>query len=346
MMQLTDVGGALPPLRDFVLPPELEAREPAETRGQSRADVRLLVTRGVDGHAAHARFTELGDFLKAGDLLVVNESATLPAALSARTDDGQSGTLHVSTRLPAELFIVEPRKLSVSAKSALRLAGGAVATLLARYRNSKRLWIASLDLTASYVDYLKRWGKPITYPYMARSWSIDMYQTVYAGEAGSAEMPSAGRPFTLELLAALQRKGVGIVRVVHHAGVASLERDEPPHEEYFAVPPKTAAAIAKTKVLGGRVIAVGTTVVRAVESATEPDGTVYAARGWTDLLIGVQRPPRAIDALLTGFHEPRSTHLELLRAIAGNAHVGAAYRTALQHRYLWHEFGDSHLILP
>ncbi|MDE2573313.1 MAG: S-adenosylmethionine:tRNA ribosyltransferase-isomerase, partial [bacterium] len=188
------------------------------------------------------------------------------------------------------------------------------------------------------------WGRPITYPYVTREWPIEAYQTVYAREPGSAEMPSAGRPFTPELVERLRAMGC-IATLTLHAGVASLERGEEPPEERFEVPPETATAIARARARGGRVIAVGTTVVRALESAADARGRIYAARGWTDLVVTPNRPVRTVDALLTGFHEPRSTHLAMLEAIAGVEHVARAYREALAERYLWHEFGDAHLLL-
>jgi S-adenosylmethionine:tRNA ribosyltransferase-isomerase len=177
-------------------------------------------------------------------------------------------------------------------------------------------------------------------------WPIEYYQTVYATEPGSAEMPSAGRAFTPELITALVARGIGIAPLVLHTGVASLESHEPPYEEYFRVPAETARAINAARTAGGRLIAVGTTVVRALETAAEPDGTVHPGEGWTRLVITPQRGVHAIDGILTGWHEPEASHLSMLEAIAGRRHLEVAYAAALEGRYLWHEFGDLHLILP
>ncbi len=331
----------------FTLPPEAEAREPAEARGAGRDDVRLLMTGGYDGQAVHARFTQLPELLAPGDLLVLNASATLPAALDATRADGTRIALHISTHLPADLTVVEPRSTVATAGERLLLADGAHAILLTPYRSSRRLWIATLDIgSRGLIAFLQRHGKPIAYPYVNGAWPIESYQNVYATEPGSAEMPSAGRPITRALLAQLSDCGVETATLLLHTGTASPERDEPPYEEYYDVPAGTVAAVRRARAAGRRVIAVGTTAVRALESAADADGEIAASHGWTDLVISADRPVRFVDGLLTGFHEPRSTHLAMLEAIAGRAHIAHAYAAALAGGYLWHEFGDSHLMLP
>ena len=330
---------------DFVLPPELEARRPAEARGLSRDGVRLLVSHRQKDGIVHARFTDLPAALTPGDVLVVNDSATLPAALPAEYA-GVALPLHLSTQLPGRLWVVEPRG-AVPPEGPLRLAlpAGGAARLLAPYQDSRRLCLAQLELPLPVLDYLARWGRPIRYAYVEGDWPLDAYQTVFAARPGSAEMPSAGRAFTPEVLAALKRRGVEVARLTLHTGVASAERDEPPYEEPFEVPWETAAAVNAAHAAGGRVIATGTTVVRALESATDGAGRVVAARGWTDLVVTPDRGVAVVDGLLTGFHEPRASHLLMLEAIAGRAHLRRTYRAALDGGYLWHEFGDLHLIL-
>jgi S-adenosylmethionine:tRNA ribosyltransferase-isomerase len=328
---------------DFELPKELEAREPAELRGSGRDDVRLLVTRGDE--ITHAHFRQLPRFLEPGDLLVLNTTATLPAALNAIRDDGDVIALHVSTPLPGGLVVVEPRKAEVREGEKLALPGEASAVLLAPYRDSKRLWIARVALDRPLRDYLLAFGHPITYSYVDRRFPLDAYQTVYASEPGSAEMPSAGRAFTRSMLVCLRRRGVRLAKLVLHAGVASLETHERPYEEYFEVPARTADEVRRARERGGRVVAVGTTVVRALESSVDRSGRVIASRGWTDLVITPERGVHVVDALLTGLHEPRATHLAMLEAIAGREHIEQAYAAALDGKYLWHEFGDLHLIL-
>lgn len=321
----------------------LEAHEPAEVRGNGRDDVRLLVSDRTSGAVTHARFRDLPQFLRRGDLLVLNTSATLPAALTAIRENGDAIALHWSTPLPGGLAVVEPRAAAVDRES-LTLPGGGRATLLAPYRDSKRLWIAQLEIDLPIVDYLRRWGRPITYSYIERPFPIDAYQTVYADRAGSAEMPSAGRAFTRPMLACLRRGGVQLAKLVLHTGVASLEGHERPYEEWYEVPLRTAERVRATKAGGGRVIAVGTTVVRALESSVDHDGNAVASRGWTDVVITPERGVHVVDGLLTGLHEPRATHLLMLEAIAGREVIDKAYAEALERGYLWHEFGDVHLI--
>ena len=318
---------------DFVLPRDLEAREPAEIRGSGRDDVRLLVTSREDDSVTHAHFRDLPKFLRAGDLVVLNTTATLPAAVE---------NLHISTPLPGGLVVVEPRGPH---ESIIKLPGEVTVTLLAPYRDSQRLWIARFDGVGDLRAYLERYGRPITYSYIDRSFPIDAYQTVFADEPGSAEMPSAGRAFTRGMLVCLRRRGVRLAKLVLHAGVASLESHERPYEEQFEVPLRTAEEVRRAKARGGRIIAVGTTVVRALESSVDRGGHVIASRGWTDLVITPERGLRVVDGLLTGLHEPRATHLAMLEALAGRAHVEQAYAAALERKYLWHEFGDLHLIL-
>jgi len=297
--------------------------------------------------------------------VVVNDSATLPAALTAHAADGRAVALHLSTRVPGDgsartqegagymgqgervlRWVVEPRQHAGVVGEVLALPGGATATLLAPYRGSRRLWVARLALPEPLVPYLQRWGRPIAYSYVPGAWPLDAYQTVYAAEPGSAEMPSAGRAFTPTVLARLREKGVAVERITLHTGVASLEHDEPPYPEAYRVPARTAAAVQAARAAGGRVIAVGTTVVRALESAADAWGRVTPSSGWTDVVITPERGVRVVDGLLTGFHEPRASHLAMLEAIAGRSHLAKAYAAALAGRYLWHEFGDLHLILP
>jgi S-adenosylmethionine:tRNA ribosyltransferase-isomerase len=329
---------------DFELPTELEAHEPPEARGLARDQVRLLVSHVADDRIEHVRFTDLPDVLRPGDLVVANDSATVPAALTAWRDDGTQINLHISTRLPADLWVVEPRRISACDGEVLRLAGGARCQLLAHYPRSTRLWVAQFDTDVPRL--MARFGRPIAYPYVRGQWPIEMYQTVYAGPPGSAEMPSAGRAFSPDVLEQLAHRGIGFVTLTLHTGVASLEGHEKPYAEEYRVPELTASAVRSARADGRRVIAVGTTVVRALESAWEAgDGEVVASHAWTDLVISPERGVRVVDSLLTGFHEPKASHLAMLEAIAGRRHLEIAYQAALDGRYLWHEFGDLHLIL-
>jgi S-adenosylmethionine:tRNA ribosyltransferase-isomerase len=219
-------------------------------------------------------------------------------------------------------------------------------TFDAPYLDSTRLWIAQLDLPQPVFTWLALHGQPIRYGYVDRPWPIATYQNVYAAEPGSAEMPSAGRPFTPELITRLVAKGVGVSPLVLHTGVASLESTELPYPERLRVPPSTANRVNDTRRNGGRVIAVGTTVVRGLETAGGDDGVVRPVDGWTDLVVTPERGVRVVDGLLTGWHEPEASHLLMLEAVAGRSLLETSYAASLQEGYLWHEFGDMHLILP
>ena len=159
-------------------------------------------------------------------------------------------------------------------------------------------------------------------------------------------MPSAGRPFTQALVTALISRGVQIAPLTLHTGVASAEAHEPPYPERFAVPAATAWLVNAARAAGGRVVAVGTTAVRALESAADGSGRVSAASGWTDLVVTPQRGVRVVDGLLTGLHEPQASHLLMLEAVAGGVLLDRVYAAAVERRYRWHEFGDVNLLLP
>jgi S-adenosylmethionine:tRNA ribosyltransferase-isomerase len=345
-------------LPGFHLPPGLEAREPPEARGVGRDGVRLLVSHYTSDQMAHTIFRGLPEHLNPGDLLVVNTSGTLKASLPARRADRTQLRLHLSTHLPDGLWLVEPREPAgpaslpfsgVAAGDVLILPAGATTTLLRPHEpqgGRARLWEAELRLPQPIQPYLRRHGSPIRYGYVTQPWPITAYQTVYATEPGSAEMPSAGRAFTGKLFATLVGRGITIAPLVLHTGVASQERDEPPYEEYYRVSEPTARLINGAREAGSRVIAVGTTVIRALETVTDHKGVTHAGCGWTDLVIEPSRRLRSVDGLLTGFHEPRSTHLAMLTALAGAPHLALTYAEALREGYLWHEFGDLHLLLP
>jgi S-adenosylmethionine:tRNA ribosyltransferase-isomerase len=335
----------------FTLPPEREAHEPPEARGVPRDGVAMLVSRGAAGEISHHAFTGLPSLLLPGDLLVVNTSATLPAAVPA----GDGLAVHFSTPLPDGDWLVELRTVAAGATAPYRggvpgqqleLPGGAVLTLDARFTG--RLWRARLS--TAVVPYLLKHGSPIRYSYVQRPWPIESYQTVFGTRPGSAEMPSASRPFTPEIVARLVARGVTFAPVTLHTGVSSLEGDEDPYPEPFDVPPATARLVNLTRRHGGRVIAVGTTVVRALETAARAAGAaphlVSPAAGWTEHVVTPEHPLLAVDGLVTGLHEPRSSHLRMLAAFAGLDLLGRCYAAAIGHGYLWHEFGDLHLLLP
>jgi S-adenosylmethionine:tRNA ribosyltransferase-isomerase len=332
----------------FEVPERLEATEPPPERDR----VRMLVASRAG--IRHATFLDLPDLLEPGDLLVVNTSATLPAALPVDRSGGLR--VHLSTPLPEpgrswpddghERWVIELRAGAAPyrggrAGERLPLPGGGQAELLAPYLGGRRLWAARLLLPERLLAYLEQHGEPIRYRHLREPRPLADFQTIFAYEPGSAEMPSAARPFSERVLERLEDHGIAVATVVLHAGVSSLERGEAPYPERFRVPAATAAAVNRA----ARVIAVGTTVVRALESAADEHGTVHAAEGWTRLLVEPGRGVRVIDGILTGWHDPDASHLLMLEAIGGRALVERSYAAALADGYRWHEFGDSHLLL-
>ena len=371
----------------------LAASRPPEARGLGRDGVRLLVAT-PDG-LVHARFGDLPRFLSAGDLLVVNTSATIAAAVDGRRGDGRPVLVHFSSPLddgtpwagthdgrqagdqapdvgtpgrpardgtpgegtPGETqWLVELRGSATATGpvtdaapgETLTLPAGGSLTLLRRYPGpaAVRLWAASVAVGGAPGAFLARHGRPIRYSYVPDPWPLSAYQTVFARTPGSAEMPSAGRPFSAGLVTDLIAVGVVIAPITLHAGVASLEAGEPPLPERFTVPEPTAQLVNLARAEGRRVVAVGTTCTRALESAADPGGTVRARHGWTGLVLGAGHPARIVTGLITGWHDPEASHLALLEAVAGQELVRAAYLAAEQAGYLWHEFGDSCLLLP
>ncbi len=349
----TPVSGT-PPVVRFTLPPESEAHEPAEFRGLRRDQVRLLVLPRFEGAVIHARFSALGDFLRAGDLLVANNSRTLPGLLRANDQRGESVEVRLAQRRSDRSWdaLLLNGRAHIGRRGMLLDFGQ---DLLARVDDRRSdlpfLWQlyfnrCCLDL----LDRIYRLGEPVRYNYVKDLLPIDLYQTVYAAEPGSVEMPSAGRAFTWELLLKLRRRGVGFASILLHTGLSSTRDDEvdathPNYEEEYEVPELTAQAVNETHRRGNRVIAVGTTVVRALETAANADGTVNPQRGWTRLHVDGSHRLRAVEGLITGLHEPQASHLELLSAFVEPARLQTAYLEALERGYLWHEFGDMNLIV-
>jgi S-adenosylmethionine:tRNA ribosyltransferase-isomerase len=344
----------------FELPGELSASAPAEARGLRRDEVRLLVVHRDSGQIEHRRFYEIGDYLRRGDVVVLNASATRPAALRGTTESGQE----IEARLSAQWSrnhggriwqaVVEPEDADLRPGTHLSFGGGRLAaTVVGRRPDFERFWLIEFELNGRPMDdWLMDVGQPIRYDYVKGQYGLDAYQTVYAQFPGSAEMPSAGRAFTPELLASLCQNGVYLARIILHTGVSGLpieEEDVEQHamyEEWYQVTPEAAQAINHARERGGRVIAVGTTVTRTLETVADEDGVIHEGEGWTTLYITPGYRFKAVDGLVTGLHEPDSTRMVLAVAFAGSKELMLrAYQEAISQKYLWHEFGDVSLIL-
>jgi S-adenosylmethionine:tRNA ribosyltransferase-isomerase len=350
----------------FELPPSLVAVAPPEARGLARDSVRLMVASaaGIEHRVAAA----LPAVLRPGDVLVLNTSETLPAALRGVSDAGELVEVHLSTvdtagSYPAALraavsrWVVEVRaagrlggwpSYADRTSSEIRLAGGGALRVDGSFpagRTHSRLWTGEIATPAPLLEFLREHGQPIRYSYVSAPWPLSAYRNEYADTPGSVELPSAGRAITRGTLRRLRARGVRIGALTLHCGVSSLDSGEPPYPEWFSVPEATADAVNEARWAGRRVIAVGTTVVRALESVAEPGGFVQPGDGWTDLVITPDRPVSTVDGLLTGWHEPQASHHAMLAAVASPALIRASYRAALSAGYLWHEFGDLHLLL-
>jgi S-adenosylmethionine:tRNA ribosyltransferase-isomerase len=328
-----------------------DATEPAEARGLARDEVRLLVA--SPDRLVDRTFRHLPDVLAPGDLVVVNRSATLAAAVDAWRG-GVPVEVHFASMLDDGTWVVEvrPEGLSfgpvadIAVGERIDLPAGAWLEVLETLPDQVRLHRTRVALEGPLTSFLDQHGRPISYGYVPQRWPLSAYQTVFAREPGSAEMPSAARPFTERTVTDLVTRGVLVAPVTLHTGVSSPEAGEPPNPERFDVPAATAALVNHVRWRAGRIVAVGTTVTRALETVADPDGFVRAGHGWTDLVLGEARPARVVDGLVTGWHEPGASHVHLLEAVAGQDLVARAYEHAEREGYLWHEFGDSCLLLP
>jgi len=339
----------------FTAPTECAAPAPAEVRGAARDDVRLLVS--GPGGVEHHRFRDLPDLLAPGDLVVVNNSATVNAEIDG-VRDGRPVVVHAAQHLYGDAWVVELRSAPNAAEPLLDAAAGDVVgvgelplTLLRPYpfaRSSptgvgNRLWRARVEGDLRALLDLR--GRPIAYGYLDARYPLATYQSVFSTVPGSAEMASAGRPFTESLLTRLVARGIAVAPVTLHTGVSSQEAGEGPQPEWYDVPAATARLVDLTREAGGRVVATGTTVTRALESAVV-DGTMRASSGWTERVVTPADPPRVVSGLITGWHDAGASHLLLVEAVAGTRLAQEAYDAAVAGRYQWHEFGDSALFLP
>src|SRR5438552_13874021 len=345
----------------FTLPPELSAKEPPERRGISRDQVRVLVSDRASGKIQRSRFDKIDTYLRANDLLVFNSSRTLPASLrgcDCSAAHGPCMEVRLAECLPDDSWLAlllceqgDPFGCGLRAGMQIEFAEGLTATVLERDGNIPRLWKLHFSISGTeLVDLIYRLGKPIRYEYVSAPWNLDYYHTVYAKEPGSAELPSAGRAFTWNLLLDLKRRGIETAYIILHTGLSSymddeLDRAHPASEEEFFISQITAEKVNSARENGGRVIAVGTTVVRALESVADADGYVNEKQGYTRLTINSRHRLKAVDGLLTGLHEPEASHLDLLSAFLPAEQIRAAYEEAIARKYLWHEFGDLNLIL-
>jgi S-adenosylmethionine:tRNA ribosyltransferase-isomerase len=336
-------------LHQFYLPEALNATTPPERRGVRRDHVAMMVLDRATGATQHAKFYQLDQYLRAGDLLILNASRTVPAVLKAERS-GEEVEVRLAHRLDDAVWQALVVAEGVAVGERLRFSPTLEAEVTAQQAGRPFVTLQFSRQGAALYDEIYQLGEPVRYEYIHDDWSLDYYQTVYASVPGSVEMPSAGRAFSWELLFKLQRKGVRIAYMQLHTGLSYLlddrwHQDPRENSEQFMIPQETVEAVERCRAEGGRVIAVGTTVVRSLESALDSEGVLRAQSGWTNLYIHEKFPLRVIDGLITGFHEPEASHLDLLSAFVNPELLYAAYQEAIDRQYLWHEFGDMNLII-
>jgi S-adenosylmethionine:tRNA ribosyltransferase-isomerase len=339
------------PAMKFELPQELNAKEPPERRGIRRDYVKMMVLNKTTGHTEHTKFFQLDRYLKKGDLLVLNASRTVPAVLkSIREIDGTEVEVRLAHRKNESIWEALPVSGTLIKGEIIRFSPSLTATVVEQSSDSPFVSLAFNLCCSSLYNQIYSLGEPVRYEYIQEPWNLDYYQTVFATIPGSVEMPSAGRAFSWELLFRLQKKGVRIAYITLHTGLSYLLDDKwhkgpDKNFENYEVPEETANMVRETKAAGGRVIAVGTTVVRALETAALEKNELQAHTGWTNLYITENTKLQICDGLITGMHEPEASHLQLLSAFVDKDKLYKAYKGAIEQRYLWHEFGDMNLIL-
>lgn len=333
---------------DFYLPEELIAQTPLEKRDGSR----LLVLDKESGAMEHRHFYDLPEYLRAGDCLVLNNSRVLPARLIGTRPGGGAVELVLLRDLGGGRWecLSRPGRKTKPGTELFFGGGDLKATVEAVAEGGNR--IVKFDYQGIFLEVLERLGKMPLPPYIKEELQDpERYQTVYSRELGSAAAPTAGLHFTNELLEKIQAMGVKVCYVTLHVGLGTfrpVKEDEienhEMHSEFCIIPEDTARTVTETKQNGGRIVAVGTTSCRTLESFAKDDGTLEACSGWTDIFIYPGYSFKCIDALVTNFHLPESTLIMLVSALAGREHILNAYRTAVEEKYRFFSFGDAMFI--
>ncbi len=344
---------------NFNLPKILECSTPSEERGIGRDEVKLMISNKYTNEIHHKKFKEIDAFLEEGDVLIVNTSGTMNAALSVELPNSKKGRLHLSTQIASDKHLVEIREVEnnetkrfhdLEAGEQLQLEHGGKVKLIEPYYENKQdkshiqLWVVEFDISQDLNSYLEKYGSHIKYFGVDKKYPTEYYQTCFVTEKGSTEMPSAGRAFTPNLITKLIAKGIQFAPILLHTGISSLEANEKPYPEYFSVSQASADVINNAKKNGNRIIAVGTTAIRAIESSLNEENKVIANEGLTDLFVTPERGLKVIDSMITGFHEPKASHLLMMEALVNREHLELCYQSAIKKEYKWHEFGDVHFI--
>jgi S-adenosylmethionine:tRNA ribosyltransferase-isomerase len=339
---------------NFKLPHELLAKEPRELRGERRDQSNLVVMHRATDRVEFDSFRGLPKYLRSGDLVVLNDSRTLNASLFGTVSGIGRVELQLRNNPGGTVWDASVRPWhEPPEREPVSFGDSGVTARVVGHTPHLGLWRIEFDLgDRSLTEFLDSFGRPIPSPYVNKSFANEYYNNVYAAKPGSSEMPAAGRHFTPELLGELAERGVDAVYLTLHTGLSSVTIDEENledhkmYEEWYQLPEATAARINETRAAGGRILGVGTTVMRVLESVGADDGQLSGAEGWTSLYISPGYRFKVVDAFVTNFHGPRSSRIALAAAFTGKDLLLRAYQEAIDRGLQFYEFGDATLTLP
>lgn len=342
----------------FNLTDEQNIKKPHELRGINRDHVKLFVIDRKNARTYHSAFNHLSDFLRRGDLLIFNSGRTLPASLKTVNYKAQQNLeVRLAEHLPDDSWLVlflyqNKTHFHSNLKPGLKIKfeSGLSASIIERNIHNPRLWKIKFSVTGQeLINIFNQIGKPIHYGYISAPLPLEYFLTVFSKDPLTSQMPNAGRAFTWKMIFDLKNKGIDTAFLTIHTGLSSyLDNSKAGHlmteEEYF-ISASTADKIEAAKISNGRIVAVGTSVVRAIESSALQSGKVIPGHAYTSLRITEEYKLKIADGLITGFHEPEASHLDLISAFLSPAVIKKTYEEAIEKKYLWHEFGDLCLIL-
>lgn len=333
-----------------------DSRLPPEFYGRERDEVKLLAIDTKSGTYSSVPFTDIPGLLRRGDLLVFNNSMLIPSSVPVFDNTtGRNGYLNFGTSWKEGMILAEPRPksfnrlLGAAERDVTIIGPGAGMTLKGRHKAFQRfVWAGAESGEMQLSDMLLKYGAPLTYDHIPFKLPLEYYRTAFSTIPGSVEFPSAGRPFSRRVLEMLRKRGVGTAEITIHCNLSPLEPSEFDGsssllEERYVISHAAAEAINGAREAGGRVIAVGTSVVRALEASY--DGRAVPRSAETDLFIRPGHKIKSVDGLVTGMHDPESSHVEMISSFVDDSLLQSAYSTALSLGFQWHEFGDLSLVL-
>jgi S-adenosylmethionine:tRNA ribosyltransferase-isomerase len=339
---------------DYELPFHLAAREPPEVNGRSRDSSRLLVMKRKTQEIEHSYFYDVGNYLCTGDLLVLNDTRCINSVLPGKLETGGKIEVLLCTPKDNDTWNCQllPDGINARVGQTIDFGDGELrAKIVDKSSEFDWLFVIRFSPVNDFEAKCNKIGRPVLSPYISKIWDVKYYNTVYAKKFGSAEMPAAGRHFTNELLEKLARQGIQHVFVTLHTGLSSISvkeenfEDHKMYEEPYEITEDTANIINKVKNSGGKIVAVGTTVTRVLETVANNKGKVKPEKGYTRLYIYPGYKWKIVDALITNFHPPRSSRIALAAAFTGKDLLMRGYKEAIERGYKFYEFGDTTLTI-